>query len=392
MLDDELWAELLNNELGHVDAISSVSYELGSQPEDAQARLQVAVLRKLKGLRRLAITGVIETTPVGINVLKDASPLPRIISRSLSHFTSLESLAFFQLDFDGDQDSTSWLPPNLKSLELNLCSGEGDLFKQTSGSTWDLAIPVKELSIRNILHGRGSVEQGLLPLCLKAAATCCTDACIDCPLLLPPMPQPVDFLQIPTEALVTRKLRLVGLVAAFQGVDHPSLLRIVDMLSTFNRGSLSWLSLPVYDVFRVHPILHNLSMPSLVTLVLHNNPPFYLRNPARSSKDLYRHDVHLTLTSLLSASFPSLSTLSLIGFFDVTGVLELAFSTSKDLASHYMEFSALLAFLRWTQVVELRLKDTVRRAVTGECVFERKDVDAADWTPRFVKETVYTFR
>lgn len=169
---DELWAELLLNELGNTAAVRGLRYELGVESEVAPLSLQIAVLRQLKGLTRLEVAGAMEN----VGPIIEGTPLPRKISQALRHFDALESIIFRQIDFIGDRNSETWLPPNLRVLEMDECSGLDEVFQRfTEVDSWVPARMPVQMKVGKT-HGRRHATTGLLAL--YSVATSCHAASV----------------------------------------------------------------------------------------------------------------------------------------------------------------------------------------------------------------------
>lgn len=91
---------------------------------------------------------------------------------------------------------------------------------------------------------------------------------------------------------------------------------------------------------------------------------------------------HGNLLTFVATVFPRIVTLQLTGWFDRTGVSLLAECSPQQLATTFPEVAALLTFLRWQEVVELRLVDSPGRPNKSECFFARESSAAADWVVR----------
>ncbi|KAL8278819.1 hypothetical protein RQP46_008888 [Phenoliferia psychrophenolica] len=316
------------SDLGHAESVRSIRLELGGEPELAQLLLQVAVLRKLKGMTRLEIAGRLEK--IGTAEIEGV-PFPRKLSSSLRHLGAVRTLCLRELDVVGDVNPAKWLPPNLHTFEIHDCSGVDDLFRAYSNEVdWVPATTPEDL--------------------------------------------------IPDEELHIESPRIAGIHPLLRLEDVTGTAVVVQVLHSIARGPLSKLDLPVYGAFKCTNPIMSLRLPSLQHLGFTSYPatiPFVMR------PDLYT-SAHSNLTKLLASAFPNIKSLSLKGFFDTTGVRHLAFATPQQLAREYPDITALLCYLRWTSVVELRLEDSDGHPHGRECRFERVDVDTADWKARVV--------
>lgn len=175
--------------------------------------------------------------------------------------------------------------------------------------------------------------------------------------------------------LATEKLTLIGLPELFRPFGPAISPFFARVLAVASRGHLEDLALPVVDEFFVDPAFATLVMPTVTTLRLSTNT----HSPYTLLPDLYNITTHTALATFLSASFPFLTHLHLHlrGWFDTTGVVWPAASSPQSLATTFPTILSVLPLLRWSNVVELRLRSSGGHADgDAECCFERRDKDA----------------
>ncbi|KAL8291919.1 hypothetical protein RQP46_002177 [Phenoliferia psychrophenolica] len=138
-------------------------------------------------------------------------------------------------------------------------------------------------------------------------------------------------------------------------------------------------SLPVTALFAISPTLGAVVMRNVTALTLETDPVA----PFVAKPDLYAHATHITLINFLSTSFPNLTSLNLRGWFDATGIQGPATATPRILSTQYSLVWSLISALRWTDVVEIRLKSSNGHPDgDSECCFTRADKDAPEWNAR----------
>lgn len=119
------------------------SVKLDLRDEAVNFNWILATLSSLKGLKRLVINGTPSSLNGGVRV---SQPL----SATLPVFTRLDELIFRNIDFVGQNDTTHWLPPNLKSLGLVHCFNEYEIYVDPADPAQRLvAINVREFQTSN---------------------------------------------------------------------------------------------------------------------------------------------------------------------------------------------------------------------------------------------------
>ncbi|KAL8292143.1 hypothetical protein RQP46_001609 [Phenoliferia psychrophenolica] len=181
-------------------------------------------------------------------------------------------------------------------------------------------------------------------------------------------------------------LKLAGASKLFRDSPptDPAASFIVRLLNWISLGPLTTLCLPVIGTFFAPDVLASLSLPSVQTLVIDVDPTSLtatdqdLLSPGDTSNYIQ------LLRFLKLAALPSLSTLHLQGWLNVTGVAKLGLIPISDLPAESLTVYALLGFLRTTTVVELKLENSVGHAESDvQCIFTRDG--EGDWTSRLAR-------
>ncbi|KAL8277139.1 hypothetical protein RQP46_010467 [Phenoliferia psychrophenolica] len=136
------------------------------------------------------------------------------------------------------------------------------------------------------------------------------------------------------------------------------------------------LELSVTAGFEVAESLSALSLRQLTSLTLSTGKV--------ELTDIFTISAYNHLVRLINpTSFPSLTSLFLRGWLDLTDISNLAQRSILDLAVHHQALYLLLGFLRSTKIRVLRLENSEGHAQNVRCIFER--VEDGEWETRVNK-------
>ncbi|KAL8291934.1 hypothetical protein RQP46_002192 [Phenoliferia psychrophenolica] len=336
-LHNPLIAALLWDLNGRAARVTSVRWDL-PQPDLECVDVHTAVLSKLRSLKRLHILGLGEDGPY------PREALPQAVRNALGAFPHLkDGLILERIGQDGMSTGSmsKWLPGNIEAVSLIDCEMSHMFFTEYAGTT---AIPssLKSPVRRLVLDG--------------------------CP--------PTDSSQ---GAIAFIGVALTSATSLFDADSPTTGAGEAYMLEGLSHAPITNLSLPVNDFFSISPTLGAVVMQNVTILTLETDPVA----PFVAKPDLYTPATHTTLIIFLSTSFPNLTALNLTGWFDATGIQGPATATPRTLSIQFSLVGGLLSALRWTNVVEIRLKSSNGHADgDSECCFTRADKDAPEWNAR----------
>ncbi|KAK4705548.1 hypothetical protein P7C70_g654, partial [Phenoliferia sp. Uapishka_3] len=371
---DTLFAELAWDLNGWKQHVRDVRWDVPTGPSHLHAH-QIATL---PNIRSLMLKGEAPPFPDRDQLLVQ-EPIPQSIMDALPRMSKqFTTLQIENLEIVERRGIHQWAPTVRELVITESLGSSRPFFGQTSLRKATLHLTPREAKLIQSFRALAFLE-GALPTVEEVELRWCKINSRD------HNSEPLYDLD-PT-IFPLKSFRLLGTPHLFTSSPPTGVATQVflDLFNFIGQSGIEELSIPLRQTFIYDPIWSNLSFPNLRKLEL-------ACETAPDPDDIYDVFTAETYHSLISflSSFPSLTSLHLVGWLDETG-LALGFLSHSELARDFVLVIGLLAFLRDSQMLEVRFslskkhpEITLMAGETCECVFERKS-RRDEWVGRLAR-------